>query len=243
MKLRAWFVILGLVGGMTALGEVEGEIKIAGRVAASAGDIKIACVNMDRVFQDFYKTIEADAAFQKQKKLYRQRAQELADEIEAIKRQRDQLQEEALNIALSDDVREKKRKQAMEKDALYRERRKELKEFIRDKDRELAKQYLDLRNQLVKEITEFIQRFAKQNGYDFVIDSSGQTRNFIPVLVYYRDDADLTDAVLTELNRGHEDVVEKARKEREAKKKETGGEAPAATEGLKEELTPAGGKK
>jgi len=189
-------------------------------VPAVAGDApRIGFVNMDKVFQGFYKTINADAAFQKQKKLYTQHAKELAEEIDAIKRRRDALQEEALNIALSDDARAEKRKAAADKDALYEEKKKELKHFLQSKDRELGKKYLDLRAKLVKEITGFITGYAKQNGYAAIFDSSGQSRNFIPVSVYVREDLDLTEKILADLNRGHEDEVAAAKKKKEEAKK------------------------
>ncbi len=187
--------------------------------APAGAQTRFGFVNMDKVFQGFYKTINADARFQKQKQLYTQHAKELAEEITAIKRQRDALQEAALNIALSDEVRAQKRKAAADKDALYEEKKKELKQFVQSKDRELGKKYLDLRANLVKEITDFLAGYAKKNGYDILFDSSGQTRNFIPVAVYFRKDLDLTEKVLTAINRGHEDEIAAAKKKKAAAKK------------------------
>ncbi len=175
---------------------------------------RIGYVDMDKLFQGYYKTLTSDSAFQKQKELYRQHAKDLVAEIEAIKQQRDQLQEDSLNIALSDEARNQKRRAAAEKDAVYQEKKKELKAFVQDKDKELGKKFLKLRADIVKELTEYIKGYAKEQKYDLILDTSGLSKNFIPVIVYYPADQDLTETLLTRLNRGHEDEVAKAKAEK-----------------------------
>jgi len=179
---------------------------------------RIGFVDMDKLFQGYYKTLTSDSAFQKQKELYRQHAKDLVAEIEAVKQQRNQLQEDSLNIALSDDARDRKRRAATEKDALYREKKKELKSFVQDKDKELGKKYLKLRADIVKELTAYIKGYAKENKYDLILDTSGLSKNFIPVIVYYPEEKSLTEALLARLNQGHEDEVAKAKAEKDGKK-------------------------
>ena len=200
-----------------------------GVAAADAG--KVGYVDMEKIFLGFYKTANSDAAFKKQKEVYDEHAKGMAEEIEALKRQRDELRERALNIALADDVRAQARKDADEKDALYRERKTEIKEFVQNKDKELGKRYLDLRAELVKQISAFVQVYAKERGFDLILDTSGLTRNYIPVVVYYPEEADVTDDVLAELNRGHEEEIKKAK---EAMKEEGGEKAPEPEGGADE---------
>lgn len=195
----------------TALGVALG-LAAAGACWAQA-PLRIACVDMEKVFQGFYKTARSESGFQKQKDVYNEHAQELAAEVEAVKKQRDDLQERALNIALSDEVRAESRKQAEDKDAQYREKKKELQEFVGNKDKELGKKYLDLRAEIVKELTEFVRSYADRGKYDVVFDASGLTRNYIPVIVFSRQDMDITAAVVTEINRGHEDEIPKEAKD------------------------------
>lgn len=199
-------------------------------VTAAEGG-KVGYVDMEKVFLGFYKTATSDAAFKKQKDVYNEHAAEMAEEIEALKRQRDELQERSLNIALADEVRAQARKDAEEKDSLYREKKNEIKDFVRNKDKELGKRYLDLRAELVKEISAFVKVYAKEKGFDLVLDTSGLTRNFIPVVVYFPEESDVTEDVLAELNRGHEEEVAKAK---EAMKEE-GGEKTPKPEGAADE--------
>ncbi len=168
---------------------------------------KMAFVNMEAVFQGFYKTNRSDAAFKKQKDLYNEHAENLTAEIELLKKQRDENQEKALNIAFSEEARQQHRKAAEEKNAFYQEKQAELKDFLRNTERELQKRYLELRSEIVKEISELARQYAKEQGYSVLMDSSGLTRNYIPVVLYYPEENDVTEELLKELNRGHEDEV------------------------------------
>jgi len=172
-----------------------------------------AFVNMEKIFQGYYRTARSDAAFKKQKELYNEHAKTLAGEVEGIKKQREESQEAALNIALSDESRVEHRKKAEEKDSLYRDKKRELQEFLKKVDKDLQKQYLDLRADIVKEISEFIQSYGEREGYDLVLDMSGLTRNYIPVVVYHPKEKDITEAIIAELNQGHEEDLPKPEKE------------------------------
>jgi len=181
----------------------------AARAQTAATPGKNGYIDMEKVFLGYYKTTRSDGLFKKQKDLYQQHAADGAAEIEALKKQRDEIRERSLNIALSDEVREKSRKDADEKEGLVREKEKELRDFVQTKDKELAKKYLDLRNDLVKEISDFIKKYAETQHFELVLDVSGMTRNFIPAVVYYDKSKDLTDMVLADLNKGHENEITK----------------------------------
>ncbi len=165
---------------------------------------KIATVNMETLFQGYYKTAVSDAAFKKQKDAFNARAEELANEVEAIKKRREELQNKTLNIALNDAAREQARKDLAGTEALFRDKTTDLQNFLVDKDKELGEKYLALRAEIVEEISKFVAAQAKANGIDLVMDISGLTRNYIPVVIYASDAFNMTETILKELNRGHE---------------------------------------
>ena len=182
----------------------------AGLVAladAALAEGNTAFVHMEKVFQGYWKTALSNAAFERQKELYSERRKALAEEAEAIRKQRDEHREKALNIALSDEAREEHRKGEEESNALYEEKRKEYQGFMRKVDKDLQQEYLERRAEIVKELSGFIRSYAPREGYDMIMDVSGLTRNFIPVIIYYPEERDITEALLAELNRGHEDEV------------------------------------
>jgi len=176
----------------------------------------IGFIDMERVFQGYYKTARDDAAFKTQKEAYEQEAKRVAEEIELIKTKRDEHRDASLNIALSDDARKQHRQKVEESDGLYQEKKRELQVFLKKIDKELQGKYLALRQAIVDEISTFVRSYAEREGVKAVIDTSGMSRNMIPVVVYFEPSLDLTDIVLTELNRGHEDELPKPKEEKAA---------------------------
>ncbi len=178
-----------------------------GLIVTAAAEPKVLCINMDQVFRGYYKTVREDASLKNQEKTYENYARGLAQEAETLKKAREELLERSLNIALSEETRAENRRGAEEKERLYGEKVRELKEFMEKRKKELGERYLQVRRKLVEEMTVFIQNYAKSQGAEFVLDRSGMSSNMIPLVLYYPEDADITQAVLAELNRGHEDEV------------------------------------
>ena len=170
---------------------------------------RIGYVDMEKLFQGYYKTGRSDGALKKQKDLFQQRVTDGAADLDVLKKERDECREKSMNIALSDDARAEARRDAESKDQLLRDRDRELREFVQSKDRELGRKYFELRNEIVKEINEFVKEHGRKNRYETLMDISGLTRNYIPAVVYYDKDKEITDALLAELNKGHEDEAPK----------------------------------
>ena len=194
----------------TALATVGVAVMSATMFAGEA----IGFIDMERVFQGYYKTARDDAAFKTQKEAYEQEAKRIAEEIELIKAKRDEHRDASLNIALSDDVRKQHRQKVEESDGLYQEKKRELQTFLKKIDKELQGKYLELRQGIVDEISTFVRSYAEREGLKAVIDTSGMSRNMIPVIVYFEPASDLTEIVLTELNRGYEDELPKPDEEK-----------------------------
>lgn len=207
-----------------------------GVATATAAEAKLGTVDMEKLFQGYYKTLRFDAQIKKQRDLFKQHATDRAEEIDALKKERDQQQERALNIALTDEARAVARKGYEDRDALYREKQKELKDFLDKQDKELTRQYMELRAEIVKELMAFVKTFGEREGFTMIVDQSGLTRNYIPVLVYADPSLDLSAAVLTELNRGHEE-------EAVAKPEGEGVLTPAAPDAAAPAAVPAAGDK
>lgn len=177
--------------------------------AVPAARAQTAYVDMDRLFQSYYKTARYDGSFKKQKDLYAQHVTDGAAIIEQTKKQLGEVRERSLNIALSDEVRGQARKEAEEREGQIRDKQKELKDFLEEKDKELGRKYLEMRAEIVKELSEYIRNYAEREKLEMIMDVSGMSRNYIPVVVYYQKSKDITDKLLAEVNKGHEDEVPK----------------------------------
>ncbi len=166
--------------------------------------LKIAYVDMEIIFQSYYKTITADEMIKKQTDIYKEYAINLEKERSTLETEFNALRDDSQNIAFSDEVRDQKRNEAQTKFMLLQEKKKDIQDYQQEKRANLRKQYEDQRAKIVKEISDFIKNIAEQEGYDIVIDSSGNTLNGIPVLVYYKTELDITDTVVKTINKGHE---------------------------------------
>lgn len=190
--------ILSRIAVMTAI--------LAATTAAAQGPA-IAAVNMEKVFNNYYKTARADAALKQQESVYEGHAKGLAKEVESARQKRDEMREKSLNVALPKKVRQNCAKEAKKFEERYQEKRDELRSFMEKKRGELQKDYMGKRKDIVKDITEYVRSYAEKKDYDYVFDSSGFTSNMIPVLIYAAPSTDVTDTILSDLNRGHEDEL------------------------------------
>jgi Skp family chaperone for outer membrane proteins len=178
----------------------------------SAANLNIAFVDMNSVFDNYYRTIEMQSTLRERELRYRQRLDELKEELALIRRERDQMRETAINLALSAEVRANSRREADRIDAIFREKEQQLRQYQSKQKDEILNRYLDMREQLVNDLRRFLTSYARRKGYDIVMDSSGLTRNFIPVVIHYPPENDITAQVLKELNKGHEDILKNAEK-------------------------------
>ena len=177
-------------------------------VAAIPG--KIGYVDMEKLFQNYYKTFRDDAAFKKQKDLFTQFIADQGTKLELMKKQIREAREKSLNIAISDDARRQAARDADDREREAEAKERELRRPVQEKNDELGAKYMDLRNNIVKELMAYVSDFAARNRYELVLDSSGLTRNAIPAVIYYDKTKDVTDSLLTELNKGHEEEVKQA---------------------------------
>jgi outer membrane protein len=106
---------------------------------------------------------------------------------------------------LQDKVEEYQKKEAMMSDAGKRAAQQELqdmqqraRDYAQTKDQELAKQREKILNPLKEKILRAIERIAKAEKYNFVLDQNEQ----INILLYADVKEDLTNRVLDNLKRG-----------------------------------------
>ena len=161
---------------------------------------KIAVVDMEMIFKEYYKTKVADANLKKQAEVFKEYAEKLNDSLVKLQDEFKKLRDDAQNIALSDVERESKRLAAQDKYRQAKEKEDEFKQYSTDKQSVLRNQYEDQRAKLLEEIKSVIQRKSVAEGYDIVLDSSGKTLNNIPSIIYFKSTMDLTDVVIKEIN-------------------------------------------
>ncbi len=170
---------------------------------AGAGEVKLAVINMEKVFQGFYLTKITDANLKKKAESYKAFAEQLNNSRSKLLEEFKELRDASQNIVLSDVERESKRLAAQDKFRQIKEKENEIKQYQQKKQIELREEYEQMRNKLLEKIKQEVKRQCILKGYNIVIDSSGRTLNNIPALIYVSPTLDITDTVLKELNRAN----------------------------------------
>lgn len=165
-------------------------------------ELKIAVIDMDHAFQNYYRTKIVDASLKQQKDVYTAYLNQLNESAKKLHQRFLELRDESQNIALSETVRESNRLEAQKKYTEYQAKRLEMEQFVKDRGKQLNELENKQREEIIREITQEVKRRAALDGYTLVIDRSGKTTNSISPVIFYQNSLDITEAVLRELNRG-----------------------------------------
>jgi outer membrane protein len=173
------------------------------------GTLKIGIVDMQRAFKEYNKTKDAEAKVNDAKNAAKK---EFDDRTEGYKKALDEinkLNQQLDSPALAADAKSKMAKDRDEKIANIKTMEREINEFRQTREQQLQQQAMRMREGIVKEITEIILERVKTNGMDLVFDKSGQSTNYVPLVLYNKDSADFTTEIIAALNKKPASAPEK----------------------------------
>src|SRR5262249_10565949 len=120
--------------------------------------------------------------------------------------------------ALSADAKAQKAKERDEKISNIKSMEREINDFRQTREQQLQQQAMRMREGIVQEITEIVLERVKANGMDLVFDKSGQSTNYVPVVLFSRDSADFTAEIIAALNKKAEKAASEKASEKSAEK-------------------------
>lgn len=178
---------------------------------AAGAELKIVTIDMDRVFNEYYRTRQVSKEFKEETARMRNIFAGYEKELVAVREKRDAARQEAeaaaANPVLAEPFRQEKIKKAKDLEFEYGEKLKFVRSYASQKDDEGAKEYGKKREAIVVEILAVIKDYAAKAGIDLVLDNSGQTSNRIPLIVYAKAGNDISDDIVKLLNAGKEDLL------------------------------------
>lgn len=180
-------LLLGLTGSVQAQATAQGGV---------------VYVNLDKVFDEFYKTKLADGQLKEQAEQYRTERTKMVDDFKKLQDDFKSARDEAQNTALSEEARNTRRSEAEEKLVELREMENKIRRFEESRRRQLDEQTRRVRSKLVDEIKETLATMARDKSYTAVLDSSGENLNGVSTVIYYDAKLDITDALIEVLNKG-----------------------------------------
>ncbi|MBR2509203.1 MAG: OmpH family outer membrane protein [Lentisphaeria bacterium] len=164
---------------------------------------KIVTVNIEKLFNSYYKTSQVENIIKKQAQVYQDYLNKKLESVKAIdKKFRVQL-DKAQNVTISSADRSAAAKEAEKLSNEIRVIRKEMEVYSNEKRKEMGNMTMRKRQELMQEITACVRKTAEGLGADFVFDVSGRTAHQIPAVIYAKPSTDITNQVLQILNKGN----------------------------------------
>jgi outer membrane protein len=162
--------------------------------------LKIALVDLQKCFNEYYKTEEAKERINTQAAGYQKEFNERMEDYKKLVDQINALREGEKDPSLSEAARKERQDRLREKIQEAQTREREINDFRQTSSRLLQDQQMRTRKTIVDEINKKIEEFSK-GKYNMVLDKSGQTLNGTPALVFTEAVPDITDEIIKALNK------------------------------------------
>jgi outer membrane protein len=167
--------------------------------SALAAD-KTATIDLRKVFDNYWKTKEADAALKDKASEMDKQNKSMMDDYKKATEEYQKLIASANDQAVSADERAKRKQAADAKVLELKESEQTIESFRRQAGATLDEKKRQWRDKILAAIRAAVNAKAKAAGYSIVFDSAGESANATPVLIYTNGENDITDEILTQLN-------------------------------------------
>lgn len=158
-------------------------------------------VDLNKVFNEYYKTPIASAKLKDTAEQYNKEHDEMLAQYRKQVDELNKLRDEQDKTEYTPEVRDQKKKAFQEKIAETQKTQRDIEEYRASHRQILDQQTQRMRQGILKEINDIIAKDARDAGYAFVFDKSGNTLNGVPTIIYSQDAADITDEVIKTLNK------------------------------------------
>lgn len=163
--------------------------------------VKLVVVDMAKVYDNHYKTKEANAKFLDAEQKAQEQVEELNKQGQILVDEYKELMEQAKNTLLTTEARGKAEADSQKKLEDIQRKQAEVQQFRQTTQRSLQQRIKTHRDLLLEEISKVVTDIAKRGGATLVLDRSGPTLFGIPSVIHADPAYDITDAVLAEVNK------------------------------------------
>ncbi|MBE7504236.1 MAG: OmpH family outer membrane protein [Verrucomicrobiales bacterium] len=161
---------------------------------------KLAVLNMKTVFDGYWKTVQSDTTIKERQGEFEKERKKMADDYERLNAEYREAEKTARDPLLSGDEQKKRKEAANNKLLEIREIEQSVRSFEANFDRQIKDQIRRMRENIFRDIREQVDGRAKAAGYNLVVNTAAESVD-VPVFMYVAGLPDLTQEVLTELNR------------------------------------------
>jgi outer membrane protein len=169
--------------------------------AGAQPTVNFRIVDMAKLYDSHYKTIEQGAKFESDQKKAQEEIDKMNKEGNTIVEEYKALAEQAGNAALSADAKTKAQAEAQKKLEAIQAKQREIQTFAQNTQGSLEQRLQAFRVVMIEEISKLATDVAKRKGANVLVDKAGPTAFGISNFVYADPAFDITDEVLAEINK------------------------------------------
>lgn len=171
-------------------------------VGASAQPaVKIAVVDMAKLYDTHYKTVEQNAKIQADDQKAQEEVEKMNTAGNALVEEYKGLNEQLNNPALSTEAKNKAQDAAQKKLEQIQGKQREVQTFIQNTRNTLGQRLNTFRALMLEEISKIASEVAKRKGVTVLLDRAGPTGIGISNIIHIDPAYDITEDVLKEINK------------------------------------------
>lgn len=167
---------------------------------AGAAEQKIAIIDLQGVFTNFFKTKIADAAIRDEAGALDKDRKALTDQYQKLTEDYKKALDDASNQAISADERDKRKKTAEGRLIDINDLEQQIKQFDRTARGNLEEKQRMAREKILVQIKSVVATKAQAGKYTLVLDTAGEGLSRTSVVFYNNGENDITAEVLKALN-------------------------------------------
>ncbi|MEK7781794.1 MAG: OmpH family outer membrane protein [Verrucomicrobiota bacterium] len=179
-------------------GLIVALLVLGGGLAQAQG--RIATVDLVKVFTDYWKTKQSKLALEESRLEIKKEFEAMQEAHKKLTQQFQKLVADSNDQAVSSEEREKRKKALEPRNKERLESEENLKAYYTRNEADLKMKTDRMMETVIKDIKTVVASKARAGGYAYVVDSSAKSLSQTEVFVYASGEADLTDAVVKELN-------------------------------------------
>ncbi len=158
--------------------------------------LKIVTIDMEQVFEKYYKTETEQAKLRDAEKKAKEQLDAMVKDREALVTQAKELQEQSGNQVLSEDARKKAEADLQAKVGEIRAKESEIQGFAQQTQQLLQRRFAQFQQQAIEEISKVAKTIAEKKEATLVLNSGATA-----VVVHAHSGFSITDDVLAVINK------------------------------------------
>ena len=162
---------------------------------------KILVVDLAKLFENHYKTQEQQAKLQADQAKAQEQYDQIVKEGNALVAQYKDLDEQSKNPTATNDAKAKAQADAQKLFEQIQQKRQEQNSFVQNTRNTMQQRFQTFKTLMIEEITKIAVEIAKKRGATFLLDKSGPTAIGVSNVMYFDPSLDITDEVMTEINK------------------------------------------